>query len=88
MSLKGVWLNKGGYLGSYGEANWYNEATKVVDKTWCGIFKLIDHVIIELVNIYSGTPYENSFLIFHDWLSAWWEAEAQQYISSKGFGKR
>ena len=32
--------------------------------------------------------YVNTFLIFHDGLSAWWGKEAQQYLTHKGFGRR
>ena len=87
MSLKGVWNNKGGYHGRYGD-RWEAEVKRVVNQKWCCIIELIDHVTAESTNIYRGTEWEHTFLIFHDGLSAWWEAEAQQYITSKGFGRR
>lgn len=87
MNLKGVWENRGGYRGRYPDT-WEREVKKVVDKKWCCILELIDHVIIESTNIYLGTEFENSFLTFHDGLSAWWEKEAQQYLTSQGFAKR
>ncbi|KAJ1419701.1 hypothetical protein B484DRAFT_400097, partial [Ochromonadaceae sp. CCMP2298] len=49
---------------------------------------LIDHVIAESTRMYAGSAHANDFIIFHDGLSQWWEAEAQQYIRSKGFGDR
>ena len=38
---------------------------------------LIDHMITEIKKIYAGTDMEDRFLMFHDALSQWNEAEAQ-----------
>jgi hypothetical protein len=49
---------------------------------------IIHHVIEESKKIYAGTAEEDTFLIFHDGLSAWWESDAQAYIKDLGFGDR
>jgi hypothetical protein len=85
--LKGPWNQGGGYRRRFGE-KWEEELRKVVNKKWCCITELMDHVIEESKNIYQNTEYEDTFLIFHDGLSAWWEKEAQQYLASKGFSRR
>jgi hypothetical protein len=38
--------------------------------------------------IFNGSTHEKDWKIYHDRLSQWWEAEAQDYIKSKGFGDR
>lgn len=50
--------------------------------------ELIDHVIAESTRLYAGTPFANTFSIFHDGLTAWWEKEAQEYIAERGFKHR
>jgi hypothetical protein len=49
------------------------------------VTELIDHVISESTRLYAGTDVANSFCIFHDGLTAWWEPQAQAYIKDKGF---
>jgi hypothetical protein len=46
------------------------------------------HVIDESVKAFEGTSRANTFSIFHDGLSAWWESEAQAYLASRGFANR
>jgi hypothetical protein len=48
----------------------------------------MDHVIRESTKAFANTPHWNSFSIFHDGLSAWWEADAQAHIASLGFANR
>jgi len=48
----------------------------------------MDHVVTKSKTIYKGTAVEDTFLIFHDGLSQWWEAEAQDYIPQLGFCDR
>ena len=43
---------------------------------------LIDHIITESKKIYAGTDIEGRFLMFHDALSQWNEAEALLYIKT------
>ena len=44
---------------------------------------LIDHMITESKKIYAGTDIEDRFLMFHDALSQWNEAEALLYIKTR-----
>ena len=43
---------------------------------------MMDHVVAESKAAYKGTEHENTFFIFHDALSQWWEDEAQDYLST------
>jgi len=43
----------------------------------------MDHVAAELIRLFAGTPYSDSFVIFHDALKEWWEKEAQEHLLSK-----
>ena len=84
----GGWGQAGnGYRERYGE-DWEMELEKNVNKKTCCVKELIDHVIDESSIIYYGTESYDSFLIFHDGLSAWWEKEAQDYIETRGFKDR
>ena len=51
---------------------------------------LIDHMITESKKIYAGTDIKGRFLMFHDALSQWNEAEALLYIKTRhpGFVNR
>ena len=42
---------------------------------------MMDHVVASKA-AYKGTEHENTFFIFHDALSQWWEDEAQDYLST------
>ena len=88
--LKGVWGAEGaGYVERYSNnGDWQVEVKKVVDKKYCSIKELIDHIISESKKLYKGTDYENTFLIFHDALSSYFEHGAQEYINSIGFKDR
>ena len=46
-----------------------SELAKTVDKKYCSISELMDHVIEEPKRLYQGKQYENSFSINHDALS-------------------
>ena len=48
----------------------------------------MDHVIDESTAAFANTDYWDSFFIFHDGLSAWWEADAQAHLASRGFAHR
>ena len=86
--LKGQWGAVGaGYAERYPET-WQDEVKKVVNKKYCSIKELIDHMIRESKKLYTGTKYENTFLIFHDALSAYFEHDAQEYIKSLKFENR
>jgi len=86
--LKGQWGAVGvGYAERYPET-WQDEVKKVANKKYCSIKELIDHMISESKKLYTGTKSENTFLIFHDALSAYFEKGAQEYIKSLGFKDR
>ncbi|KAJ1382079.1 hypothetical protein B484DRAFT_461950, partial [Ochromonadaceae sp. CCMP2298] len=57
------------------------------DRKVC-ITALMAHVIDESERIYAGTPQADTFSIFHDGLSAWWEKEAQEYMQMRGYAHR
>ena len=50
--------------------------------------QIMDHVIEASTAAFTGTSRANTFAIFHDGLSAWWEADAQAYLASRGFANR
>eukprot|EP00732_Lithocolla_globosa_P000473 Lithocolla_globosa_v1_NODE_141_length_5757_cov_121.254121.p2 type:complete len:335 gc:universal NODE_141_length_5757_cov_121.254121:3013-2009(-) len=53
------------------------------------ITELMDHVVKHSKAVYAGTPAADTFLIFHDHLSQWWEADAQKYLHERhGFRDR
>jgi hypothetical protein len=92
LPLKGCWTNDPtyGYRQKYGD-RWEKEIEAVLGRGKSSkvcITSLIDHVIAESKRIYAGTPHADTFIIFHDGLSQWWEAEAQEYIRVKGFRDR
>ena len=47
------------------------------------VMYLIDHMITESKKIYAGTDMEDRFMMLHDALSQWYEAEAQLYIKTR-----
>ncbi len=59
-----------------------------VNRKLCCVTDFVDHVIRESTAIYAGTEHADSFFIFHDALSQWWEKEAQEYVVQRGFGER
>lgn len=50
--------------------------------------QMMDHIVAESKKVYEGTEWEDTFLIFHDGLSAWWEPEAQEHLKTLGFQHR
>jgi hypothetical protein len=59
-----------------------------VNKDWCCITDIMDHVIDESTKAYAGTEHADDFFIFHDGLSAWWEKGAQEHMKERGFEHR
>ncbi len=49
------------------------------------VTELMDHVIAEGNCLFAGTPFAKTWIVFHDALSQWWEAGAQEYMLSRGF---
>ena len=50
--------------------------------------ELMDHVVAQMTEFYKGSPYADSFVIYHDALGPWWEKEAQEYLRKRGFFDR
>ena len=48
----------------------------------------MDHVIDCSEAAYEGTAREKDFIIFHDGLSEWWEAGAQEHMERRGYKNR
>ena len=66
IGTKGIWKNyPRGYVDRYPE-NWEEEVRKVVNKKFCNVCDIMDHIIHEGENIYRNTEHANSFLIFHE----------------------
>ena len=42
----------------------------------------MDHVVSTSTAAFSGTTHALDFFIFHDGLSAWWEADAQTHLAA------
>ena len=52
-------------------------------KGYICVTDLMDHVVAESIRLFAGTPYADSFVIFHDALKQWWEPEAQDHLFAK-----
>ena len=69
----GIWKS-GGYKQRYPNS-WRPEVFKVLRNSGhliC-VTELMSHVIAESTKIYKDTIHADSFMIFHDGLSQWWE---------------
>ena len=40
----------------------------------------MDHIVAESKRAFADTPYADTFVLFHDALTQWWEKEAQDYL--------
>ena len=45
----------------------------------------MDHVIDDGNRLFADTRYKNSWVIYHDALPQWWEADAQAHLAKRGF---
>jgi hypothetical protein len=88
--LKGQWGQPGeGYPERYPAPQDYMQfVCATVNMKYCCVTDMMDHVVAESAKIYANTPEANSFMIFHDGLSAWWEKEAQEHMTELGFQDR
>ena len=90
-----VWKNGGDttwennpFLNRYGDT-WEAELRKTMrsaKKIW--VNDLIAHTVSEGNRLYKGTPWENSWVMYHDALSAWWDPGAQALVKKLGMEKR
>ena len=79
-------LPGGRYEVRYGDG-WREELKAAcAKKTVCGLDALtcvtdeMDHIVAESKRVFADTPYADSFVLFHDALTQWWEKEAQEYL--------
>jgi hypothetical protein len=96
---RGVWaayrrgwkgLPGGKYQLKFG-ADWRAKATRVVGSKAGGaicVTELIDHAIAEGNRLFADTEYRDSWFLWHDALSQWWEKDAQEHLRSRGFFDR
>ena len=80
------------YIEKHGSGDGWREA--VLEKVGSGdhalicVTELMQHTIDEGNRLFRGTPHENTWVISCDRLSAWWEKEAQDYLTERGFFDR
>ena len=49
---------------------------------------LVAHTVAEGNRLYKGTKWENTWVMYHDALSAWWDPGAQALLKKLGMGRR
>jgi hypothetical protein len=79
--------NPNPYKGRYGD-DWEVELKKVVDKSYCNVCDMIDHIIAEGNRLFADTRHKDDWVIWHDALGQWWTPAAQAHLASKGFANR
>ena len=67
-----------------GGAMMWSIKSLVVPHALMCVTDLMQHAIDEGNRLFADTPYKDSWFIFHDHLSAWWEKEAQDYLRQRG----
>jgi hypothetical protein len=76
------------YEKRYG-ANWRAEVLKTSAlKKCCCVIDMMAHTIKIGNAHYADTPWAESWMIYHDHLSQWWEAGAQAWLAKRGFKDR
>ena len=86
----GEGLEGGPYEAKFGDG-WSEAVKEKIGKgqnAVCCVTKLMDHAIEEGNRVFRGTDFEDSWLIYHDALSSWWSAAAQEYMTERGFADR
>ena len=87
---RGEGLPGGAYQAKYGRL-WKRKVKEQIGKgsnTVCNVTDLMDHAINEGTLLFRGTPYERTWVIYHDALSAWWSAAAQEHMRKRKFHDR
>lgn len=78
-------LPGGRYQVRYGDG-WREELKAACAKKHDGLDAItcvtdeMDHIVAESKRAFADTPYADSFVLFHDALTQWWEKEAQDYL--------
>lgn len=83
--LKSIWF--GGYEARYG-ADYMKQVEINVNKTYCCVKELIDHIWKTANDAYAGTSMQDCFMIYHDHLSTMWEKGAIEYMKDLGMWDR
>ena len=86
----GEGLLGGPYEAKFGDG-WRQAVEEKIDKgqnAVCCVTKLMDHAIDQGNRAFAGTPFAQTWVLYHDALSSWWSKAAQEYMVSKGFGSR
>ena len=84
----GVWDELGaGYQERWPET-WEAELKRKLNQKLISVTDLMDHVVRVSTEAYAGTVNADDFVLFHDGLSAWWEAGAQAHMKALGFEHR
>ena len=52
------------------------------------VTKLMAHAISEGNRIFQNTDFEDDWVMYHDALSSWWSAGAQELMRGEDFGDR
>jgi hypothetical protein len=83
-------LEGGRYEARYGDV-WLDHVKIALAKGDHGLIcvtELMQHAIDEGDRLFEDTEYADTWWLFHDHLSAWWEKEAQEYLAERGFRDR
>ena len=83
-------LEGGRYEARYGD-DWRARVEEAIGKGQHALMcvtKLMDHAIEQGNAAFAGTKFADSWLMYHDHLSAWWEAGAQKYLAERGYADR
>ena len=67
---------------------WKEELEKTLGQKLVPVTGVMDHVVQVSTEAFAGTAHAHDFALFHDGLSAWWEARAQAHMVEIGFEHR
>ena len=87
---RGEGLEGGAYEARYG-ARWREEVKAKLGRggnALCNVCDIMLHVIKEGNRLFRGTPFQRTWIIYHDALSSWWSKGAQDFIAAAGFVTR
>jgi hypothetical protein len=76
------------YRARYGDDHWEEKVNEQVNKTLCNVTDLIDHAIDQGNLMFADTKYKDNWVLWHDALSSWWSAAAQEHMKKRGFYNR
>ena len=88
---RGEHLEGGAYEARYGRRLWRKKVIEKLGKgsnAVCNVCDLMAHAIKEGNRLFANTIYHNTWILYHDALSAWWSEGAQAYMRSRNFEHR